>query len=87
MIAWQDFTPWASLAGGMLIGASAAVLITLLGRVAGISGIVGSHSSMANHRARTAEEVNGVIRPTTLRSGWLSRAPTMKKKEYWIMPR
>ena len=41
MIAWQDFTPWTSLAGGMLIGASAAVLITLLGRVAGISGIVG----------------------------------------------
>ena len=37
MIAWQDFTPWASLAGGMLIGASAAVLITLLGRVAGDS--------------------------------------------------
>ena len=50
MIAWQDFTPWTSLAGGMLIGASAAVLITLLGRVAGISGIVGSLLAPANWR-------------------------------------
>ena len=51
MIAWQDFTPWTSLAGGMLIGASAAVLITLLGRVAGISGIVGSLLAPANWRS------------------------------------
>ncbi len=35
------FTPWASLAGGMLIGIAAAMLILLSGRVAGISGIVG----------------------------------------------
>ena len=54
MIAWQDFTPWTSLAGGMLIGASAAVLITLLGRVAGISGIVGSLLAPANWRSRSA---------------------------------
>ena len=53
MIAWQDFTPWTSLAGGMLIGASAAVLITLLGRVAGISGIVGSLLAPANWRNRS----------------------------------
>ena len=51
MIAWQDFTPWSSLAGGMLIGASAAVLITLVGRVAGISGIVGSLLAPANWRS------------------------------------
>ena len=51
MIAWQDFTPWTSLAGGMLIGTSAAVLITLLGRVAGISGIVGSLLAPANWRS------------------------------------
>ena len=38
-IFWSEFTPWASLAGGLLIGLSAALLIALLGRVAGISGI------------------------------------------------
>src|ERR1700682_455615 len=33
--------PWASLAGGVLIGAAAAMLVLLNGRIAGISGIVG----------------------------------------------
>lgn len=40
-IDWQQFTPWASLAGGMLIGLAAAMLILFNGRIAGISGIVG----------------------------------------------
>jgi len=40
-IAWDAFTPWSSLAGGILIGLSAALLILGSGRVAGISGIVG----------------------------------------------
>jgi uncharacterized membrane protein YedE/YeeE len=36
-----NFTPWSSLFGGALIGASASILLLLNGRVAGISGIVG----------------------------------------------
>jgi uncharacterized protein len=40
-IDWNHFTPWASLAGGILIGLSAAMLVLLNGRIAGISGIVG----------------------------------------------
>ena len=35
------FTPWSSLAGGVLIGAAAAMLVLVNGRIAGISGIVG----------------------------------------------
>ena len=35
------FTPWPALIGGALIGLSAAMLILLNGRIAGISGIVG----------------------------------------------
>jgi uncharacterized protein len=38
---WTHFTPWASLAGGVLIGLAAAMLVLLNGRIAGISGIVG----------------------------------------------
>ena len=34
------FTPWASLAGGAMIGASAVLLLLVTGRIAGISGIV-----------------------------------------------
>jgi uncharacterized protein len=41
MIDWAHFTPWASAAGGVLIGLAAALLVLLNGRVAGISGIVG----------------------------------------------
>ncbi len=40
-IAWSTFTPWASLAGGVLIGLAAAILLLFNGRVAGISGILG----------------------------------------------
>ena len=35
------FTPWSALAGGLLIGLAAAVLILFNGRIAGISGIAG----------------------------------------------
>ena len=38
---WAHFTPWASLAGGVLIGAAAALLLLLNGRIAGVSGILG----------------------------------------------
>jgi uncharacterized membrane protein YedE/YeeE len=41
MIDWTNFTPWASLAGGVLIGVAAAMLLLLSGRIAGISGILG----------------------------------------------
>ena len=40
-IAWPAFTPWLSLAGGLLIGLAAALLLLFNGRIAGISGIVG----------------------------------------------
>lgn len=41
MIAWTHFTPWMSLAGGILIGLSAALFVLFNGRIAGISGILG----------------------------------------------
>lgn len=34
-----DFTPWASLGGGVLIGLSAVMVMALFGRIAGIAGI------------------------------------------------
>lgn len=38
---WIHFTPWASLAGGALIGVAASLFVLLNGRVAGISGVLG----------------------------------------------
>jgi len=40
-IDWVAFTPWSALAGGVLIGAAAAMLMLFNGRIAGISGLVG----------------------------------------------
>lgn len=36
------FTPWSSLAGGVLIGLAASLLLVGMGRIAGISAIVGN---------------------------------------------
>lgn len=41
MIDWAGFTPWISLAGGVLIGIASALFLFFNGRIAGISGIVG----------------------------------------------
>ena len=40
-IDWANFTPWSSLAGGLLIGLAAAMFLWFNGRIAGISGILG----------------------------------------------
>ena len=41
VIDWNAFTPWASLAGGVMIGVAAAMFVLLNGRIAGISGVLG----------------------------------------------
>jgi uncharacterized membrane protein YedE/YeeE len=40
-IDWTHFTPWLSLAGGIVIGLASAAFILLNGRILGISGIIG----------------------------------------------
>ncbi len=40
-IDWIHFTPWISLAGGLLLGLASALFILLNGRILGISGILG----------------------------------------------
>ncbi|AHC36804.1 YeeE/YedE [Pseudomonas fluorescens] len=39
---WLNFTPWSSLAGGALIGLAASLFAVGNGRIAGISGLIGS---------------------------------------------
>lgn len=41
MIDWTHFTPGTAWAGGVVIGIATALLLLLIGRIAGISGIVG----------------------------------------------
>lgn len=44
-----NFTPWSALAGGVIIGLAATLLMALNGRIAGISGILGGLLPPANH--------------------------------------
>lgn len=40
-IDWANFTPWAALAGGVILGLASAMFVLLNGRILGISGILG----------------------------------------------
>ncbi|WP_026354435.1 YeeE/YedE family protein [Massilia niastensis] len=40
-IDWTSFTPWMSLAGGLMVGLATVMFLLLNGRIAGISGILG----------------------------------------------
>ena len=59
----ENFTPYSSLAGGILLGISASILMYLNGRIAGISGIVGGilNNPSAAEKAWRAAFVVGVI--------------------------
>lgn len=46
-IDWNNFTPWISLSGGLMIGLATALFLLFNGRIAGISGIVGGLLSPA----------------------------------------
>jgi uncharacterized protein len=54
-IDWNAFTPWAALAGGVLIGLASAIYVLANGRIAGIAGVVG----MAWHALRKGQGVKG----------------------------
>lgn len=39
---WAHFTPWSALAGGVLLGLATGLFVLANGRIAGISGLLGS---------------------------------------------
>ena len=47
-INWEDFSPVSSLLGGVMIGTATVLLIAFQGRIAGISGILGSLMQLKN---------------------------------------
>lgn len=55
------FTPFASLAGGVLIGVAASLLLLLTGRMAGVSGIVGGIIDDAGDRDWRVAFVVGLL--------------------------
>jgi uncharacterized membrane protein YedE/YeeE len=76
-IDWANFTPWASLGGGILIGLAAALLVLMNGRIAGISGIVGG--LLAPRRGEIAWRLAFVA--------GLFAAPLVLLNSYEVLPR
>jgi len=75
MIDWANFTPWSALAGGLVIGAAAALFLLLNGRIAGISGILGGlFRPMPGDRAWRVAFVVGLLFSPAL-YGMFARLP------------
>jgi uncharacterized membrane protein YedE/YeeE len=69
-IDWNSFTPLSAALGGVLIGGAAAMMLLLLGRIAGISGIVGGvlgRTSWADASWRLAFVLGLVLAPVAYR--------------------
>jgi hypothetical protein len=73
-IDWNHFTPWASLAGGILLGLASALFILVNGRILGISGILGGLLRPQNADAgwRVAFLLGMLAAPATL--AWVAPA-------------
>ena len=67
-IDWYHFTPWASLAGGILLGLASALFILVNGRILGISGILGGMLTLKPAEAswRMAFMLGMLAAPVTL---------------------
>ena len=67
-IDWSHFTPWASLAGGILLGLASALFILVNGRILGISGILGGLLTLKPSEAgwRVAFMLGLLAAPATL---------------------
>ena len=67
-IDWSHFTPWASLAGGILLGLASALFILVNGRILGISGILGGLLTLKPAEAgwRVAFMLGMLAAPATL---------------------
>jgi len=83
MIDWTHFTIWQSLAGGMLIGLAATMLILLNGQIAGISGIVGRLFNAGRDAWRWAFVFGLLLSPYLYR--FFSSLPAVQFDLHWLV--
>ena len=73
----EPLSPFVALAGGALIGASAALLLVLSGRIAGISGLVARATGIASSRAPPEARRSPSSSPCrSARGSWGVRSPS-----------
>ncbi|HEY7866620.1 MAG TPA: YeeE/YedE thiosulfate transporter family protein [Psychromonas sp.] len=67
----ENFTPWSALAGGALIGLSAALLMLFSGKIAGISGIIAGLLTPQKHESSwRAAFLTGMIASFLIVAPW-----------------
>lgn len=82
-IDWLNFTPWSALAGGVLIGLAAGLFVVCNGRIAGISGLLGSLLSAGEGRVEKAVFLLGLILAPLL-WGLFSALPVLDFQTGWL---
>lgn len=82
-IDWGHFTPWSALAGGVLIGLAASLFAALNGRIAGISGLLGSLLEGGEGRAEKALFLLGLLL-APLFWGLFAALPTIEFQTGWL---
>ena len=82
-IDWGQFTPWSALAGGVLIGLAASLFAALNGRIAGISGLLGSLLEGGEGRAEKALFLLGLLL-APLFWGLFAALPTIEFQTGWL---
>lgn len=82
-IDWANFTPWASLGGGVLIGLSAGFFAVMNGRIAGISGLLGGLVEGGEGRGEKFLFILGLLL-TPLLWSLFSELPSMQFDAGWL---
>ncbi|MFP6798224.1 MAG: YeeE/YedE family protein [Pseudomonas sp.] len=82
-IDWYNFTPWGAMAGGALIGLAASLFVVMNGRVAGISGLLGSLLERGEGMGEKALFLLGVLLAPLL---WqlFARLPEIEIHSSWL---
>lgn len=82
------FTPYASFAGGLLIGIAAAILILFNGRIAGVSGILGQalNGGIVRDNLWRIAFVMGIIAAPALWQIWVGEIEiNIETKALWLI--
>jgi len=82
-IDWLNFTPWPALAGGALIGLAASLFVLGNGRIAGISGLLGSVLEGGEGRGEKALFLLGLLLAPLL-WGLFAALPTIEFQSDWL---
>jgi uncharacterized protein len=82
-IDWTSFTPLSALAGGLMIGTAATLLLASVGRVMGVSGILGAMLTPSGRAERWRWGFLGGLLAAPMALVWLAGWPIPKVEAAW----